>query len=84
MSKKKNKFDFLSEEEKAKCLNDIVAFFETEKNETIGLIAAEDLLNFFLDLLGENIYNKAVLDCKKIMKEGLINLEFELETLSNH
>lgn len=37
----------LSAEEKKKLLEEIQSYFERERDEKIGIIAAEDLLEFF-------------------------------------
>jgi len=82
MQKKKNKFEFDSEETKLKFLNEIIGFFHDDRSEEIGLIAAEKFLDFFLQTFGDEIYNKAIKDCKKLLKEKLTDLEVELELLS--
>ena len=82
MVKKKNKFDFESEERKTKYINEIIGFFQDERNEQIGFIVAEKVLDFFLQTMGEEIYKKAIKDCKKLLKERLEDLEVELDILS--
>ncbi len=82
MPAKKNKFEFESEEKKAKYLNEIIAFFHKERDEEIGLIAAERILDFFLETMGEEIYKKAIKDCKKLLNERMEDLDIELDILS--
>jgi len=82
MSKKKNKLDFESEELKAKYIKEIIGFFQNERNEEIGFIAAEKVLDFFLQTMGEEIYKKAIKDCKKLLKEKIDDLEVELDILT--
>lgn len=82
MAKKKNKFDFESDEQKAKYINEIIGFFQSERNEEIGYIAAENVLDFFLQTMGNEIYKKAVKDCKKVLKDRFEDLEVELDILS--
>ena len=81
MSQKKNKFDFESEEQKIIYLNEIIGFFQDERGEKIGLVAAEKIFEFFLELFGEEIYKKALNDCKKLLKERFDDLEVELDLL---
>ncbi|HHU83381.1 MAG TPA: DUF2164 domain-containing protein, partial [Firmicutes bacterium] len=50
----------LSAEEKRKLLEEIQSYFDEERDEKIGVIAAESLLEFFLNTLGKHIYNKAL------------------------
>lgn len=82
VSKKKNKFDFESEELKTKYLKEIIGFFQGERNEEIGFVAAEKVLDFFLQTMGEEIYKKTIKDCKKLLKERFEDLEVELDILS--
>ncbi|MBI2038301.1 MAG: DUF2164 family protein [Candidatus Nealsonbacteria bacterium] len=82
MSKKKNKFDFESDVQKIKYIKEIIGFFQSERNEEIGVIAAEKVLDFFLQSMGEEIYKKAIKDCKKLLKERLEDLEVDLDILS--
>lgn len=79
---KKNNFTFASEEQKTKYLNDIIGFFRDERNEEIGIIAAQDFLDFFLDTVGKEVYKKGVTDSKKILQEGVADIELELDVLS--
>jgi uncharacterized protein (DUF2164 family) len=46
------------------------------------LRVAQEVLDFFLQIMGEEIYKKAIKDCKKLLKERLEDLEVELEILS--
>ncbi len=82
MTKKSNKFDFESDEKKTKYINEIIGFFQDERDEEIGLVAAENILDFFLQTMGEEIYKKAVTDCKKLLKERIEDIEIELDILS--
>lgn len=63
-------------------LKSIVAFFQDERGEEIGIIAAGEILDFFLQTTGEDIYKKAIYDIKKLAKERLEDLEIELDLLT--
>lgn len=54
----------LTDEEKKRMLEDIVYYFETEREEKLGIIASENILDFFMDTMGAHIYNKALDDIK--------------------
>jgi uncharacterized protein (DUF2164 family) len=82
MLQKKNKFDFATDEMKKKYLNDIIGFFQNERGEEIGVIAAEEILTFFIDTVGEEIYQKGITDCKKVVKEGMNNIEADLDMIT--
>jgi uncharacterized protein (DUF2164 family) len=81
---KENKyFEFESELKKQEFLKEIIGFFETERNEEIGIIAAEEVSNFFLDSLGKEIYNKGLKDARASIHEKIeefdANVEFVIE-----
>lgn len=63
---KKHTYNYISitSEEKKQMLEDIQYYFETERNEKIGILASENILEFFMDTLGKQIYNKALDDTK--------------------
>lgn len=71
--------NFLSKEQRKKAINKIIDFFETERDEKIGVIAAEDLLEMFLQEIGFSLYDKGIEDSKEYINERqedmLINLE---------
>lgn len=83
MTIKKNKFN-LSDEIKAEHINKIIAFFHDERNEEIGIVAAGKILDFFLDNIGEDVYNKAIKDLEKIIKEKNDDMETEISILSTN
>ncbi len=78
-----SKFDFKSKEHKKAYLEQIITFFHNERGEEIGYVAAEAILDFFLHSLGEDIYKKGVEDAGKILREGLANIELDLNILSD-
>lgn len=73
----------IPEERKAKIIREIVDYFNAEREEEIGVLAAEEILDFFLETVGKDIYNKAVDDAKITVKKGLENLEIDLDVLFN-
>ncbi len=74
-------WDFLPKEKRDVLIREISAYFETEHDQQIGVIAAEDILDFFLQALGKDIYNKAVGDAKMTIQQSLENLDVDLDTL---
>ncbi|MGL5831231.1 MAG: DUF2164 domain-containing protein [Candidatus Altimarinota bacterium] len=73
----------IPEERKAKIIREIVDYFNAERDEEIGVLAAEEILDFFLEAVGKDIYNKSVEDAKGTVKKGLENLEVDLDVLFN-
>ena len=69
----------LSEEQKKVAIENIIDFFATQRDEKIGIIAAEDLLDFFLETFGDAIYNKGIDDSKKFLQEQINDLPINLE-----
>lgn len=77
----KRKWDLLTKEKRDRSIKEIIHHFKAEKEEDIGVIAAEDFLDFFLQLIGEDIYNKGVKDSKKTLKQRLEDLDVDLDLL---
>lgn len=71
----------LSSEEKEQLKTDLILFFENERDEKIGVIAAEELVNFFLQSVGSKLYNKGVSDAKKTLNIRLEELNYDLDDL---
>lgn len=71
----------LSEEERRILKDELIQFFENERDEKIGVIAAEELLNFFLLSAGKMLYNKGVNDAKKVIETRTEEIRFHLDDL---
>lgn len=82
MTKKINRIDFSSEEIRTKYIKEVIGFFQKERNELIGIIAAGEILDFFLNTAGEEVYKMAIGDAKKLLKERMEDLEINLDILS--
>lgn len=83
MGEIKRKWDVLTKEKRQTRINEIITYFETEHEQTIGVIAAGGILDFFLQTLGEDIYHQAISDCKKTIKEKIETIEIDLDQLIN-
>ena len=70
MKKVDRKWDFLSKEKRASCINEIITYFKEEREEKIGIIAAESILDFLLQGVGGDIYNKGIDDSKKTLQKN--------------
>lgn len=71
----------LSQEARERCVQEITSYFLDERDEEIGLIAAEDMLDFILQSIGPEIYNKAVEDSKGVLAAQLESMVVEMELL---
>jgi uncharacterized protein (DUF2164 family) len=81
MKPKRQKIEFVSEEKRNEYLKTIIAYFHDVRNEKIGFVAAEDILDFFIANLGEEIYRKAIKDIQKTLREKMEDLDIEIELL---
>ncbi len=72
---------YLSDDQRKKAIDDIVNYFTAERDQQIGVIAAEEILNFFLETIGPNIYSQGITDVKKIVNAARVNENFEIEML---
>ncbi|MEP7167285.1 MAG: DUF2164 domain-containing protein [Candidatus Woesebacteria bacterium] len=73
--------DLLSKEDREKALKEITAYFLDERNEEVGVIAANDILDFCLQNIGPSIYNKAIDDTRTALKEKLEEWDYTLSEL---
>jgi len=81
MSKIKRAWERLTDEEKDLAKDELMLFFENERDEKIGIIAAEEIINFFLQSVGNKLYNKGVTDAKKAIESRFEELKFDLDDL---
>ena len=83
MKEIKRKWDILSKGERKASIEKIITFFHQERDEQIGIIAAEELLDFFLQTNSGTIYNKGVEASKDLLKKRFDDFEFDLDLLLN-
>ena len=81
MTKITRRWKRLSEEERKLIKEEMILFFENERDEKIGIIAAEEILNFFIKSVGNKLYNKGVEDAKKALENRYDELKFDLDDL---
>jgi uncharacterized protein (DUF2164 family) len=79
MDKKRLEFSFLSPAQKQKAISEIIGFFATERDQEIGVIAAEEVLDMLLETAGADIYNKGVDDTKTLLKKRLEEVEIDID-----
>jgi uncharacterized protein (DUF2164 family) len=71
----------LTNEEKNQLLQEIVYYFETERDEKLGIIGSEKILDFFMDTLGVFIYNRALDDSKRWFDKRMEDVEADFYSL---
>jgi uncharacterized protein (DUF2164 family) len=74
--------NYLNPEQTQTAINHIITFFQDERDEEIGVIAAENLLDFLLENIAPDIYQKGVKETKKLIKDFQYNLDLELDLLT--
>lgn len=74
-------FIHFSKQQKDQMISEIQRFFYEERNEEIGIIAAESAFEFFKDFLGPHFYNEAIKDARMLMEEKMSSIEDELFSL---
>lgn len=65
----------LNDDEKKKMCNEIAAFYLDERDEKIGIIAQQRILDMFMENLAPVIYNKALDEAKSWHRQQMENLE---------
>lgn len=68
----------LPKEHKAAMVDRVKSYFEEERSETIGDMAAEQILDYMLKEIGPYIYNKAIADVRLMMDQKAVQIEEEL------
>lgn len=81
MSKTKRSWERLTDEEKQIAKEELIQFFDRERNEKIGVIAAEEIINFFLQSVGTKLYNKGLIDAKTAIKNRIEELNYDIDDL---
>lgn len=71
----------LSNDENRQFLDEIVYYFETERDEKLGIIGSEKILDFFMDSLGTFIYNRALDDSKRWYDKRMEDVEADFYAL---
>ncbi|MBS4536356.1 DUF2164 domain-containing protein [Clostridium sp. D2Q-14] len=59
---------------KEQMINEVKDYFVKERDEDLGDLAAELILNFFIDKLGPDIYNQGVNDAHTYMSDKVEDL----------
>jgi uncharacterized protein (DUF2164 family) len=71
MGEVKRDWDVLSDARRRLVIDEIIAYFAEERNEKIGVVAAGNILDFFLQVVGNSVYNKALDDLKPLLEKNL-------------
>ena len=61
--------------------DEIAVFFKEEHDLELGVIGTGKILDFFQEMLGDRIYNKALDDAKRFYKKYADNMETDYYAL---
>lgn len=65
-----------------KCLDEVITRVqEIEDPELVGVIAAQDIIDIVLENMGSEIYNKAINDSTKLLRDKFQEIEYSAEDL---
>ncbi len=81
MTKVKRSWDILDDEKRRATVTAIIDFFECERNEKIGVVAAGEILDFMLQTFGSDLYNKGVEDSVDFIKKNFESLEVDMNAV---
>ncbi len=68
-------------EQRQLILERIQAYYEQERGESLGSIAAEQIADAMISIIGPFVYNQAVADARAVLHERLLSVEDELYSL---
>ena len=75
----KRPWENMSDEQKRKCLDEIVGRVNETNDNEIGLITAEDILDIITHAVGPDIYNQGIEDAKQAVQSKLADLNIDLD-----
>lgn len=81
MSTRSSLQTYLTDEERAKAIDEIVSFFAEERDENIGTIAAGEVLDFFLSRLAPPIYNTGIHDARAWFEHAISTMSVDYDML---
>lgn len=79
MSEQKVKISLLTDDQRQAAIDAVVNFYATERDEQIGMIAVEELVDMFLERIGNAVYNKGLDDATLYFKEHAERAESDIE-----
>lgn len=71
----------LTKEEREYVMARVQEYFELERDESIGDLAADQLIQYMSEELGQFFYNKGVQDARQMVEQKVINIDEDLLSL---
>lgn len=81
MKNDKSNLSLISDEKKRGAVEAIIAFYKRERDEEIGVIAAEEILEFVIDLVGKDIFNKGIDETVRLVQDRLSGVWMDVEAI---
>ena len=75
------KFNDVPKDLNDKCIAEVITRVEGIDGDSVGIIAAQDIIDIVLEHYGPGIYNSALRDTKKLLETKLSDIEFEIDQL---
>lgn len=79
MPEMKREWDVLSDEQRRFLTDEIIGYFEMNRGEKIGIVAAGQLLDFFLRTAGRSVYNRALDDTKVFLEKSFGSVLLDID-----
>ncbi|BAP14441.1 MAG: hypothetical protein AOY29_02115 [Alcanivorax borkumensis] len=70
-----------SQDQKARMVSKIKAYFEDELQQEIGGFEAEFLIDFFATELGPHFYNRGLFDAQQVLTEKMDEVGYVMQEL---
>lgn len=81
MVKVKHPWDLIPDNKKQHHVQEIIDFFHNDRNEEIGIIAAEELLDHFLQTVGLELYNQGIQESMDFLEKRLEDIKIDMGSL---
>ncbi|MBD3270787.1 DUF2164 family protein [Candidatus Peregrinibacteria bacterium] len=62
-------------------MQELIDYLNSEHDIEVGVIGAEDILDFFQQSAGQDFYNKVVEDSREVLKQKFDDLDLDLTVL---
>lgn len=68
----------LPKEQRDQIIRSIQQYFEEEHDKQLGDLAADGVLQFFMEQLAPHVYNQALADCRTMLTQRMASLEEDI------
>jgi uncharacterized protein (DUF2164 family) len=77
----KRKWDSEDAETQKRCIDEVITRIEEIEGESVGLIAAQEIIDIVTENLAPEIYNKGVRDAKQLLQQRFDDINIDLDNL---